>query len=129
MREIKFRGKRIDNGKWAQGYLFKIWEGTYILWGTTNDVPNMVEVLPETIGQFTGLKDKNDVEIYEGDILRIKTFDSSDMQVKFIDGAFCLCSVETGFYLADIHYTHHAGQKQSVVIGNIHDNPKLKEAP
>ena len=48
MREILFRGKRKDNGEWIEGYLFKTWDKTYILWGTTNDIPNMIEVIPET---------------------------------------------------------------------------------
>ncbi len=71
MREIKFRGKRIDNGEWAYGYLFKVWEDTYILWGTINGVPNMVEVDPKTIGQFIGFVDKNKTEVYTGDILKV----------------------------------------------------------
>lgn len=64
-----FRGKRKDNGEWVQGYLYGIWERRYILWGMTNDIPNMVEVDPSTVCRCTGRKDKNGKLIYENDIM------------------------------------------------------------
>ena len=65
-----FRAKRLDNGEWVQGYLYGIWERRYILWGMTNDIPDMVEVDPSTICKCTGLKDKNGKLIWENDIVR-----------------------------------------------------------
>ena len=64
-----YKAKRADNGEWVQGYLFGIWEKRYILWGMTNDIPNMIEVDPTTICQCTGLKDKNGKLIWENDVV------------------------------------------------------------
>ena len=66
MRELKCRGKRINNGERVEGYFFQIWERTYILWGTTNGVPNMKEVIPKTVkievcGQWFDEKELADV--------------------------------------------------------------------
>lgn len=65
-REIKFRGKRLDNGKWMVGDLNHLVDGVYI---SNDHGSNMARVYPDTVGQYTGLKDKNGKEIYNGDIL------------------------------------------------------------
>ena len=132
MREILFRGKRTDNGTWAYGYLFCIWERTYLCWGTTNDVPNMKEVIPETIGQYTGLTDRNGKKIFEGDICRFKRF--NDIYIGKI-----VFNVKTASFIMWYQpivgaYGEKATQKMLLsvcdnieVIGNIHDNPELLE--
>lgn len=128
-RQILFRGKRKDNGEWTEGYFFKSWDRIFLLWGMTNDIPNMVEVIPETVGQFTGLTDKNGKKIFEGDIVKScfrGEADKEPMTVEFRterggwfpfacgDGCGC-CEVDT--YPPE--YTE--------VIGNIYDSPKILE--
>lgn len=126
MREILFMGKRLDNGEWIQGYLFCIWEKAYICWGMVNDVPDMKEVDPETVRQYTGLTDKYGMKIFESDIVRrTDLHDTKEPSVGFIE-----YDAENTAFL--IHWTDK--QKYSPtfpwkdkieIIGNIYDNPEL----
>lgn len=123
-----FRGKRKDNGEWIQGYLYGIWERRYILWGMTNDIPNMVEVEPSTICQCTGGKDKNSKLIYENDIAKddkgnlYKAF-WQDNHYQF--SWMCVKSEKLPIG-AKWNFDCFRGYEMEV-IGNVFDNPELLE--
>ena len=122
MREILFRGKRLDNGEWVEGFYQASPSGnhyiTYICAGGAH--PDKVN--PNTVGQYTGLCDKNGKKIFEGDILEGRDYDEEDGYgvVVWDDGAFF---IGNGSF-SGTFYDNYYGEDFEV-IGNIHDNPEL----
>lgn len=122
MREILFRGKRIENGEWVYGSLVLWYDGSISIETGVYDAP-MYAVDPATIGQFTGLTDKNGKRIFEGDILRQKKNGvyGFPFSVVFDDGGFMWN--ENG--RRDFLYQSICDTCE--VIGNIHDNYEFLE--
>jgi len=144
MRTIKFRGKVADEpNEWVYGYLRS--EDTIY---QTEETPNSkacgvgsFKVDPETVGEFTGILDENDKEIYEGDIVKfsghLRNTWSNEKELQFLTGTvrwvepcagLCITNMtklkdfswDYDFSFYEIYYCE--------VIGNIYDNPELKEA-
>lgn len=126
-REIKYRGKDIETGKWVYGYFVGITDGkaAIIPFDKVNyDVgyigdSECIYCHPETIGQFTGLLDKNGKEIYEGDIITFSNHLQGVSQVVYDYAGFDVVSNNYRTTLRPMMNNHIR------VIGNIHDNPEL----
>lgn len=144
MREILFRGKRTDNGEWIFGDLFH--RNEEVLINNFSQGFN-ISVIPETVGQYTGLKDKNGKNIFEGDIL--KCHDNPKDLVKVVFDEFDVVDTDTECPVDTVigwHYEVIPTDELSTVepfclsmpltnsyikychmevIGNVHDNPDL----
>ena len=134
MREILFRGKRVDNGEWVYGLPYKAKYGC--ISSIVNDDEERFLILPETVGQYTGLKGKNGKEIYEGDIVCTRFPEGcknagkicSIGDIQFRGSMFGIdwaqWKNDTFWGLRRIDEDFH---KEIEVIGNIYDNPELLE--
>lgn len=119
MREILFRGKCVDDGKWVYGhYVYQYGANIIYLPDGVDEYGGFdyYHINPETVGQYTGLTDKNNKKIFEGDIVN---FSNILYYIVFADGCFRIC--RNGQYSYTLHNLHSAFE----VIGNIHDNPEL----
>ena len=145
IREVIFRGKRSDNGEWVEGDLLQTrYHSGHIEYQIMPQTPvsSAYPVLPETVGQYTGLTDKNGKRIFEGDILKgfeypfcsngefnyfaeIVWFDDSS--------AFGIYTFKNpksnvrGISEGNTDYLEYFNVDKWEVIGNIHDNPELME--
>ena len=145
MREILFRGKRVDNGEWIKGFYIEAnhhWhnKGVHKEWIVKNVIQNggwcnvgsKYAVIPDTVGQYTGLTDKNGTKIFEGDIVEIVTVDAKEKR-KFVveigecletNEEVCCYAVYHRFFGTPITFPiNHIDLTE--VIGNIHDNKEL----
>lgn len=117
MREIKFRGKCIANSEWLYGYLHLPIGGENLMIQVTNT--DSFGVIPNTVGQFTGLHDKYGKEIYEGDIVRFDNHLQGLSKVLYDRGQY---TVESKNYSTALTYRIAI---HTIIVGNIHDNPEL----
>ena len=141
MREILFRGKRIDNGEWLEGFIVSSRENTYpngfemiTVDGINYDeldsyIPDFISyaVDPSTVGQYTGMKDKNGERIFDGDVAKVLQGKDKDIAyVGFENGAFMLYP-KTGNIHERTLWEYWYNDWDVEVIGNITDNPELLE--
>lgn len=133
MREILFRGKRVDDGEWGYGYCYELEKDRMTISSCIRHEAYAVN--PETIGQFTGLTDKNGKKIFEGDIVHA-VYQVGYVGCKNIDygiGVVKYCASYYGGASYEIDIIGDSGSRVFTaslengveVIGNVYDNPEL----
>ena len=125
-REIKFRGKHIETLEWIYGSLLQWENGQTVIWVSNPKDSNVLmkyAVAPDTVGQYTGLKDRSGQDVYEGDLLR--TPEGNIMIAEWVGSGFvtrCLTPTYDGMM-----NTNRSAFPVCTVEGNIYDNPELLE--
>lgn len=137
MKQTLFRGKRVDNGEWVYGYLYRLSERLNPFIMLVNSNAESYEVIPEMVGQFTGLPDDNGNKIFEGDILETEGPDGAEYWDVVHFGHFNdddnHGNEYIGFYVKSGNYTTSllemplGEHNYCYIIGNIYDNPELLE--
>lgn len=131
MREIKFRGKRLDNGEWIEGYLLRMLDHWFIFPNPAPEGIDKYAVDPATVGQYTGLHDRKGIAIYEGDVIRSPLSEDKTRPHRIFyhtgNAAFMGALVdrkELCYLRLDQDWIYKFGKE---VIDNIHDNPELQK--
>ena len=136
MRDIEFRGKRTDNGEWVHGNLVRGCDKKYayiVEFGNRELCRNYVNVNPDTVGQYTGLADKNGTKIFEGDIVLVPYIDpifkcawndTSPCERAIVKHCNCMFYVE--YIESGDKFILSAMDGYMKIIGNIYDN-KLED--
>ena len=134
MREILFRGKRKEDGKWIEGYLVRVNDKYFIsdadaTFGMNGEILDCHCIDPETVGQYTGLNDENGKKIFEGDVTKYECmYHDEYYEIGFGYGSFNHREIgkqKLGTSFDDGEFG--LGPDNMKVIGNIHDNPELLE--
>lgn len=124
MRKILFRGQDIY-GKWHYGLLAHIGNAWYI--SNEAGVPTAYEVIPETVGQYTGSKNKNGTKIFEGDILEFIDDDNNEISYYEVAYSEADCRWIIRQNRREIDDLDDFFKKYMTVVGNIYDNLELLE--
>ena len=127
----KFRGRKTKGqNRWVEGSLLSFSDDTRQICEQDCTSTQLIRhwVISKTVGQYTGLKDKNGTEIFAGDIV---SFGDDNFEIVFADACFWIRKVRDIHYVRELHATIGMGpdvilgQCGVEVIGNIHDNPEL----